>query len=418
MNPTSAKEQVSHAPKCFWRGTHRTVAPDVTLARLQPLLGSMGITRVGVLTGLDCLGLPVATAIRPNGRALAVSLGKGVSTAAAKVSAIMEAAEAFHAESVTGPLRWAAARDLPNAVDPARLPLAATADAGEDLAAARCLWIAGCDLFGGAARWVPYQLVHADYTVAHAELHRFQATTNGLAAGNEPVEAQLHALYEVLERDAIACWRARGGSGRAGRPVDPAGIDDEDVTELVGRIRSAGIDLAAWEISGDIGVPVFIALLVPGAGERSAIEPEIGSGCHLDPVVALSRAITEAAQTRLARIAGARDDFDPESYFTDARRRRRIEAEGWLLSGRSRPADWNAVVSGFSWHPEDDLGADLQTVLEALDRAGFDEAVWVDLSRPEVALPIGRIVVPGLEGPWMPDRYRPGARARRLGAWK
>lgn len=416
MSLASTQAPAAGAPKGFRRGTHRTVSPEITLARLRPLLARMGITRVGVLTGLDIVGVPVATAIRPNGRALAVALGKGVSTTAARVSAIMEAAESFHAESVTGPLHWAAAHELPNAVDPSRLPLSATADTDEDLKAVRCLWISGRDLLDGTDRSVPFQLVHADYTVTQAEPHRFQATTSGLAAGNEPVEAQLHALYEVIERDAIACWRARGGPGRAGRPVDPAGADDE-IADLVERIRAAAIDLAVWEVSGDIGIPVFVALLVPKSGERSGVEPEIGSGCHLDPTIALSRALTEAAQTRLARIAGARDDFDPESYRAEARRRRLLEARGWQANASLRPARWEALAEVFSWTPADDLGTDLEMVLAALDRAGFDEAVWIDLSRPELGLPVGRIVVPGLEGPWLPGYYRPGARARRLGAW-
>jgi ribosomal protein S12 methylthiotransferase accessory factor YcaO len=34
-----------------------------------------------------------------------------------------------------------------------------------------------------------------------------------------------------------------------------------------------------------------------------------GAGCHLDPTLALSRALCEAAQTRLTRIAGTRDDI-------------------------------------------------------------------------------------------------------------
>ena len=90
--------------KTFWRGTHRTVVPEATLARLTPLLDAMGITRVGMITGLNSIGLPVAQATRPNSRAVAVSLGKGVTVAAAKVSAIMEAAETYHAETVAGPL--------------------------------------------------------------------------------------------------------------------------------------------------------------------------------------------------------------------------------------------------------------------------------------------------------------------------
>jgi ribosomal protein S12 methylthiotransferase accessory factor YcaO len=60
---------------------------------------------------------------------------------------------------------------------------------------------------------------------------------------------------------------------------------------------------------------------------------------------------------------------------------------------------------------------DLDRVLSGLQAAGCGDAVWVDLSRPDIGLPVGRVVVPGLEGPWTGDAlYVPGARANRMSA--
>jgi ribosomal protein S12 methylthiotransferase accessory factor len=39
-----------------------------------------------------------------------------------------------------------------------------------------------------------------------------------------------------------------------------------------------------------------------------------GAGAHADPAVALSRAITEAVQTRLTHITGTRDDLTSAAY--------------------------------------------------------------------------------------------------------
>src|SRR3954453_12248476 len=106
-------------------GTHRTVEPAVTLERLRPLLPAIDITRVGVITGLDVIGIPVVMVCRPNGRSLSVSQGKGVDLQAAKVSGIMEAVEAWHAENVLLPLRLATYRELravAHVVDVAQLP--------------------------------------------------------------------------------------------------------------------------------------------------------------------------------------------------------------------------------------------------------------------------------------------------------
>src|SRR5215470_10320218 len=107
--------------KRFRDGTHRTVSPDETVARLRPLLPSLGITRVANVTGLDRIGVPVVMVCRPNSRSVAVSQGKGLTLAAAKASGIMEAAEGFHAERIERPLRLGSREDLRRA-----LPLAET----------------------------------------------------------------------------------------------------------------------------------------------------------------------------------------------------------------------------------------------------------------------------------------------------
>ena len=91
-------------------------APDgvagETVARLQPLLPALGITRVANVTGLDRIGVPVVMVCRPNSRSIAVSQGKGLTLAAAKASGIMEAAEGFHAERIEQPLRLGSSREL------------------------------------------------------------------------------------------------------------------------------------------------------------------------------------------------------------------------------------------------------------------------------------------------------------------
>lgn len=80
-------------------GTHRTISPSETLARMKPYLAPMGITRVANVTGLDTIGIPVFMACRPNSRSLAVSQGKGLDLDAARASAVMESVEGYRAEA-------------------------------------------------------------------------------------------------------------------------------------------------------------------------------------------------------------------------------------------------------------------------------------------------------------------------------
>ncbi len=114
--------------KRYLLGTHRSHAPEETLARLRPLLPSMGITRIANVTGLDRTGIPVVTACRPNARSVSVSQGKGLSLDAARASAVMEAVEGWHGEHIVKPLKLASLAEMRRehaVVDVTQLPMAA-----------------------------------------------------------------------------------------------------------------------------------------------------------------------------------------------------------------------------------------------------------------------------------------------------
>ena len=165
----------------------------------------MGVTRVANVTGLDYIGVPVVMVCRPNSRSLATTQGKGMTIKAAKVSGIMEAVEAFHAEGITKPLKLASFAELQNdhrITDVKRLPKVKDCRFAHSM---RTLWIEGFDLLQQGSVWIPFELVHCDYTRPLPEGSGcFLPTTNGLAAGNEYLEAISHGICEVIERDAIS----------------------------------------------------------------------------------------------------------------------------------------------------------------------------------------------------------------------
>ena len=158
------KRNAEHCPgadgsKAYRRGTHRTVDPAATFARVQPYLAGMGITRVANVTGLDRIGVPVVMVCRPNSRSLAVSQGKGLTLDAAKASGVMEAIELYHAERIELPLKLGSARELARThrlVDLDALPRRADSRFHPDLP---MLWIEGRNLLdrradaGCPTRW-------------------------------------------------------------------------------------------------------------------------------------------------------------------------------------------------------------------------------------------------------------------------
>ena len=398
------------AAKAYRLGTHRSATPEETLARLEPLLPAFGITRLANITGLDRIGIPVYMACRPNSRSLAVFQGKGLEPAAARASAAMEAIETFHAESIDLPLKlasWEELRYTHSLVDVSRLPFSRE---GLFDPMRPILWVEGDDLLSGEARWLPFEMVHANYTLPPLTgSGSFAATTNGLASGNHILEALCHALYEVIERDAVTLWRLAGEARQKARTVEPASIGDPACRALLAKFEAAEIDVVVWDVTSDVGVASFLCLIA-GRGEATGA-PEFGAGCHLCREIALARALTEAAQARTTYIAGSRDDITAAHYAPHTRRQRHETARA-IVADHRPSLSYEATPSLDS----DSFDRDLETILSALAGAGIVEAIAVDLTKPGLRIPVVRAVVPGLEAALEgPDAdYVPGERAMRI----
>ena len=303
------------APKIFRDGTHRPIAPEDTIARVQPHARQMGITRLGNITGLDHIGIPVAIAVRPKSRSISVFQGKGLGLQQAYASALMEAAEFYHGEELQDRFRLASYRELARTaivVEPTEL-----CGNGRPFDPARPIeWIEGYDLLQCEPCWVPAEIVHSDMT--RAQIHDsgcFLRGSNGLASGNNLVEALSSGICEVIERDAIALWTARDLRERAGCHLNSRSIDDPAALGLLSRYEQAGIGVRLWNVTSDVGVAAFVCHIREESDDPSlGMRRFHGAGCHPDRGIALTRALTEAAQTRLAYINGARDDLPFEHY--------------------------------------------------------------------------------------------------------
>jgi YcaO-like protein with predicted kinase domain len=399
-----------NAKKSWRRGTHRTVGPSRTIEQVEPHARKLGITRVANVTGLDYLGVPVFMAVRPNARSLSVAQGKGLTEECAIASALMEAAEIAHAEDVRKPVMIASFSALQSRADvaePDRLVRLKghSFDRSQEIA-----WIEGVDVAAGVSVYVPFELVHTDFTVpprlAGAGLF---ASSNGLASGNHRLEAACAGVCELIERDAMALWAVRGPKQRAARRVRLETIRDADCRTLLGQLAERQMSVAVWDATTDVGVACFLCRLTERpANTRSALGPFWGSGCHLDRGIALTRAITESAQARLTLIAGSRDDLTRRDYNRAGERMlTMLVRDKWEESVTSR---------SFSDAPSDaaeDFAADLGTLVERLGAAGLSQTILVDLTDERFDIPVVRAIIPGLEGYDPAAPLRPGMRARR-----
>jgi YcaO-like protein with predicted kinase domain len=380
--------------KLYRDGTHRAVPPRVTLSRVLPLLSRFGITRVANLTGLDAIGIPVVTAVRPNSRCLAVSQGKGWDLDAARASAIMEAVESFHAERVLLPLKLAGYNELQDSGHRVvEIGLPPLVPAGRFHGDQPLLWIEGEDLLRSEKIWVPYQLVHTAYTSRmRFDLSSFAASSVGLASGNHPLEALSHAICEVVENDADWRFSRLSEKERRASQIDLATVDHLQCRELLERCAAAGVAVAVWDITSRIGLAAFRCHIAESEDDPvRRLAPGGGLGCHPVRHIAFLRALTEAVQSRLTAIAGSRDDMlrwryqswrDPANL---AEQRRLARAPG------SRA--FCAVPS----HEADSFQDDVERELDLLRGAGYGRAIMVDLTRPEFGIPVVRVLIPGME---------------------
>ena len=387
-------------------GTHRARSPAETLARIMPMASRFGITRVANVTGLDRVGIPVALAIRPNARAIAVSQGKGRTLEAAKASALMESIEIWHAERVALALRYGTVGDQTiETVDLTRIPpIMGRTRTSDD----RYLWAPAEDMMSGRAKLVPFEMVHADYTQHGIPgAGGFPCSTNGLASGNHQIEAICHGICEVVERDALSVWHALSEADQQATGVDPDTITDAWCRAALGRYLKAGLEARIWDVTSDTEIATFLCLLRdpdPGSPHLG-----LGSGTHPDRAVALSRALTEAAQTRLNYISGAREDLRDIEYDT-AGLSAKTEATAPLFAA--------PPMQSFEHAPHGinaTLEADLEWLLSRLSDSGIAEVAMTDLSRADIAIPVVRVVIPGLEAPHDDDSYVSGPRAG--GVW-
>ena len=396
--------------KTFLRGTHRIVAPAETLAVLEPLRIPLGITRIADVTGLDTIGLPVVQAVRPNSRSISVSQGKGIDVPSARASALMEAIEGYHAERVSLPLfmgSWAELRHEHSIAAVARLVRPVKSRFHAD---ARLLWVEGTNLCNGERLLVPFEAVHTDFRLPLPDGSGcFAMSSNGLAAGNHLSEAISHGLCEVIERDSFTLWVAAGGLDTT--RIDIATIDSPIGIDLLDRFQQAGFEVALWDATSDIGVPVIVAAITHrGDNELSPMFGAHGYGCHPAREIALSRALTEAAQSRLTHIAGSRDDKTRDAYaFGLTPVVRASIADTIRGQGRRSFADVRDVG-------HDSIDADVRWLVDRLIDAGFDEVICVDLTRPGLDIPVVRIIVPGLELAALVETLRYGPRAQEVAA--
>jgi ribosomal protein S12 methylthiotransferase accessory factor len=387
----------------------RTTPIAETLAHARAIAPHIGITRVTEITRLDRIGMPVFAGIRPNAqvRSLCVSSGKGLTLDEARIGAYMEAIELAYAEPARArlPIVNATATDI---LDGSRRPNAIADLApweGKRIASGtRIACVELAPIAGGDQMLVPAELVMFPVL---AEPLVFGSDGNGIASGNSVDEATVHALTELIERDATSFLNIKDDS----RLVEPTTVP-ADIRGLIDQLEGRGFRLVVRCLPNPFGLPVLKAMI----HERDSLDGvHFGYACHLSRDIALARAVSEAIQCRLSVIHGGRDDltrvFSERAEMTTAEKLDFIERQigrnlgtGGGTMPFSEVPDESAHASSISSALEFLLARLAQNQLRIALRAVFTPA--------DSPLQVIRVIVPGLEV-YAHGIYRMGPRILR-----
>ena len=418
---TSARDQSSQKVD----GLDRVIGASETFARLRGIGNTLGVTRIADITGLDRVGIPVYSAIVPSSEdGISVYNGKGLRPIDAKVGALMESIERQTALKTRLPYIEATYRQLSQharTLDPWKINQALFEDFTPE---SPCCWVRGTDLFSEEEVWVPAHLAGYLWNdVPHGSPFTV-SDSNGLASGNNRLEAVYHALCELIERDAwtfaelgasmLPAARRQVIGGRSPGQSDDLEhcpcVEIPGENELFRAFQEAGLALQVRDITSALRVPAFVASV---ADESIFGFPmaHAGFGCSSNAHVALRRAITEVAQSRCVDIQSVREDIvdsraPKETFSLHTRRIAAVNRRSWVLGESRIRRPFEAIES----HSFDDLNQDVRWLMKRLEAAGLAEAIVVDFTPACTTHSVVRVIVPGIEL-WASDHGRVGPRA-------
>jgi ribosomal protein S12 methylthiotransferase accessory factor len=355
-------------------------------------LSSFGITRLGEITGLDTIGIPVWFATRPNSRSLSISQGKGVTDDQAKISAVMEAVECAVAEQPRQHVtKFATIEDMarkqrkvipffdvarvnPHQLDPTR----------------QRAWVPGTSLISGQERFAPYELVGMDMRSDMPwDREAFRMTSQGLAAHFSIDKAIEHALLELVEHDASSLVDTFGLFGTNIREVTDYKGANADLDFILDKVARAGLDLHVYALPGRVKLPVIAAVISRQLNGPTGVisRAPAGIACRTNVADAILAALLEAVQSRLTDIAGARDDLSMERFQKSKDGVSKNQPPLVSLAQLEAELQPTKRTSSMCW----------QDILKMMQAAGIKDAYLFPLKSPVQDVHVVRAIVTGLE---------------------
>ncbi len=223
----------------------------------------------------------------------------------------------------------------------------------------------------------------------------FNSSANGLSSGSSLLEARVHGLLEVIERDAISFHHVRDQT----QPVRVSTLP-EALTPVIEAIRAVGVEFCLRFVPNELRIPVFASLLVDHSPDGRGFIA-IGTGCHLDPLYAAVSAVCEAAQARISFISGTGHGKNFEEVYRSLRPSLDIKAVPEYQASLTLIADDKAAIDFQDvQHPcrnVTNIDEAWEFLTLRLKQFRFTQLCRIVYSPPESPIKVVRIVVPRME---------------------
>ncbi|MBS3903721.1 MAG: TOMM precursor leader peptide-binding protein [Simkania sp.] len=225
------------------------------------------------------------------------------------------------------------------------------------------------------------------------------ADSNGNAAGNCIEEAILQGLSELIERDSVALWWY---NRLTKQKVDLQSFNEPFFQLFVAQYTTMQRDLWVLDITSDLGIPVFAA--ISRRLDQKNEQILIGFGCHLNPKIAISRALTEVNQflPHVSQMLSENASKNKKGVQWRWLKEATIQDHPYLVGSHNLPLK---TASDYKQIETDDLLEDLLICQRIIECHGM-EILVLDQSRPPIDLKVVKVIVPGLRHFW--PRFAPG----------
>lgn len=384
-------------PIKYFAGSHRIKAPKETIEATESKLQVAGITRLTEITHLDRVGIPVFSAIRPTAQEGSVSIyaGKGATVEQAKASAMMEGFERYSGEKQDidkERMIIDSYENIENAINPKELLLPKNLDS-YNLNTTKLEWIEATDIISEKEIYIPANAVFHPYIPSKDEIPSpialFKGNTNGLASGNIIEEAILHGIFEVIERDA---WSIFEITKRNKKEINKESIKNEIILNLLDKFEKEGIKIKLIDLTADLDIPT-IAASADDTVLKDAALLTLGVGTHLNPEIAVIRALSEVAQSRATQIHGTREDTVRADFMRKTGYERMKKSNKHYFIGEDKKINLADIEDKSS----NTVKKDIETTIEEIQKVGLNQVLFTDLTRAELGINVARAVIPGAE---------------------